>query len=39
MRKLLRKKDNIWWKSELASLQKEAHRAGKKAIKAKQEED
>ena len=39
MRKLLRKKDNIWWKSELASLQKDARRAWRKAIKAKQQED
>ena len=27
MRKSLRKKDNIWWNSELASLRKEARRA------------
>ena len=27
IRKSLRKKDNIWWNSELASLQKEARRA------------
>ena len=39
MRKPLRKKDNIWWNSELASLRKEARRAWRKAIKTKQEED
>ena len=39
MRKSLRKKDNIWWNSELASLRKEARRAWRKAIKTKQEED
>ena len=39
MRKSLRKKDNIWWNSELASLRKEARRAWKKAIKTKQEND
>ena len=39
MRKLLPKKDNIWWNSELASLRKEARRAWRKAIKTKQEED
>ena len=39
MRKSLRKKDTIWWKSELASLRKEARRAWRKAIKTKQEED
>ena len=39
MRKLLRKKDNIWWNSEQASLRKEARRARRKAIKTKQEED
>ena len=39
MRKSLRKKDNIWWNSELASLQKGARRAGRNAIKTKQEED
>ena len=38
MRKLLRTKDDIWWNSELESLQKEAHRAWKKAIKTKQED-
>ena len=38
-RKLLRKKDTIWWNSELASLRKEARRAWRKAIKTKQEED
>ena len=36
MRKSLRKKDNIWWNSELASLRKEACRALKEAIKTKQ---
>ena len=35
MRKSLRTKDTIWWNSELASLQKEAHRAWRKAIKTK----
>ena len=35
----LRKKDNIWWHSELASLRKEARRAWRKAIKTKQEKD
>ena len=38
-RKSLRKKNNIWWNSEIASLQKEARRAWRKAIKTKQEED
>ena len=38
MRKSLRKKDNIWWNSELESLRKEAHRAWRKAIKTKQED-
>ena len=37
--KSLRKKDNIWWNSELASFRKEARRAWRKAIKTKQEED
>ena len=36
--KSLRKKDNIWWNSELASLRKEARRAWRKAIKTKQED-
>ena len=39
IRKLLHKKDNIWWNSELSSLRKEARRAWRKAIKTKQEED
>ena len=39
MRKPLRKKDNIWWNSELASLRKAARRAWRKATKTKQEED
>ena len=39
MRKSLRKKDNIWWNSELTSLRKESRRAWRKAIKTKQEED
>ena len=39
MRKSLRKKNNIWWNSELASLRKKARRAWRKAIKTKQEED
>ena len=39
MRKSLRKKDNIWWNSELASLRKEARRAWRKAIKTIQEKD
>ena len=39
IRKSLRKKDNIWWNSKRASLRKEAHRARRKAIKTKQEED
>ena len=39
MRESLRKKDNIWWNSELASLRKEARRTRRKAIKTKQEED
>ena len=39
MRKSLRKKDNIWWSSELASLRKEARRTWRKAIITKQEED
>ena len=39
MRKSLRKKDNIWWNSEQASLRKEARRAWRKAVKTKQEED
>ena len=39
MRKSLRKKDNIWWNSKLASLQKEARRGWRKAIKTNQEED
>ena len=32
MRKLLCKKDNIWWNSELASFRKEARRERRKAI-------
>ena len=39
MRKSLRKKDNIWWNSELASIRKEARRARRNAIKTKEEED
>ena len=39
MRKSLRKKDDIWWNSELSSLRKEARRARRKAIKIKQEKD
>ena len=39
MRKSYRKKDNIRWNSELASLRKEARQAWKKALKTKQEED
>ena len=39
LRKLLRKKENIWWNSELANLRKEARRAWTKAIKTKQEEN
>ena len=39
MQKSLRKKDNIRWYSEPASLRKEARRAWKKGIKAKQKED
>ena len=39
MRKSVRKKDNIWWNSELASLRKEARRAWRKANRIKQEED
>ena len=39
MQKLLRKKDNIWWNSKLASLRREARRAWRKAIKTKQEKD
>ena len=39
MRKSLRKKDNIWWNSALASLGIEARRAWRKAIKTKQEQD
>ena len=39
MRKSLCTKDNIWWSSELASLQKGARRARRKAIKTKQEKD
>ena len=38
MRKSLCKKDNIRWNSELASIRKEARRAGRKAIKTKQED-
>ena len=38
MRKSLRKKDTIWWNSELASLRKEARHAWRKAIKTKQED-
>ena len=38
MRKSLRKKDSIWWNSELASLRKEARRAWRKATKTKQED-
>ena len=38
MRKSLRKKDNIWWNCELASLRKEACRAWRKAIQTKQED-
>ena len=36
---MIRKKDNIWWNSELASLRKEVRRAWRKAIRTKQEED
>ena len=39
MQKSLRKKDNIWWNSELTSLEKDAHQAWRKAIKTKQKED
>ena len=39
LRQSRRKKDNIWWNSELASLRKEARRAWRKAIKTKQEKD
>ena len=39
LRKSLRKKNNIWWNFKLASLQKEARQALRKAIKTKQEED
>ena len=39
MRNSLRKKDNIWWNSELASFQKKARRALRKAMKTKQEGD
>ena len=39
LQKSLRKKDNIWWNSELASLQKESRRAWRKATKTKQEEE
>ena len=39
MRKSLRKKNDIWWNSELASLRKEARRAWRKAIKTIQVED
>ena len=39
IRKSLRKKDNIWWNSEIASLRKEACRAWRNAIKTKQEKD
>ena len=39
MRKSLRKKDNIWWNSELASLRKRGSPSWRKAIKTKQEED
>ena len=34
-RKSLCKKNNIWWNSEIASLQKEARRAWRKAIKTR----
>ena len=39
MRKLLWKKDNIWWNSEQANLQKDARQFRRKAIETKQEED
>ena len=39
MRKSLRKKNNIWWNSELASLRIEAHRAWRKVFETKQKED
>ena len=39
MRKSLRKKGNICWNSELASLRKETRRAWRNAIKTKHEED
>ena len=39
MRKSHHTKDNIWWKSELAILRKEARRPWGNAIKTKQEED
>ena len=35
MQRSLRKKDNIWWNSEQASIQKEAHRAWRKVTKTK----
>ena len=38
MQKSLRKKDNIWWNFELASLRTEARRAWRKTIKTKQED-
>ena len=39
MRKSLRTKDNSWWNSKLAGLQKEARRAWRKNFKTKQEKD
>ena len=39
MQNSLRKNDNIWWNSELATLWKKARRAWRKAIKTKQEKD
>ena len=39
MRKSLRTKINTWWNSEVASLQKEARRAWKKAIRQTKKED
>ena len=39
LRKSLRKKDNIWWNSELAGLLKRTRRAWRKVVKTKQEKD
>ena len=38
VRKSLRKEDNIWWNTEVASFRKEARQAWRKAIKTQQKD-